>query len=160
MDTHNAGMNVKLPCVSGRSRRRRLRAFACSSLALAILTALEAAPAKPAAATDQPELTWTNGPWADSNFFPIAVWLQDPPMAQRYRQAGFNTYVGLWLGPTEKQLAALNQAGMRVICEQNKIALQHLADTNIIGWMHSDEPDNGQSFGARFGFGSDRKSVV
>src|SRR5436305_7273674 len=87
---------------------------------------------------------WENGLWSDPNFFPIAVWLQEPANASHFRDAGINTYVGLWEGPTEKQLAALKQSGIRVICEQNKVALQHLADPTIIGWMHGDEPDNAQ----------------
>ena len=32
--------------------------------------------------------------------FPIAVWLQAPANAERYRAIGINTYVGLWRGPT------------------------------------------------------------
>lgn len=43
---------------------------------------------------------------------------------------------------------------MRVICFQNEIALRHPCGTNIIAWMHEDEPDNAQKFGARLGFGS------
>src|SRR5262245_11351630 len=38
---------------------------------------------------------WTNGPSSDPNYFPIAVWLQQPSNAARYKAAGFNTYVGL-----------------------------------------------------------------
>ena len=52
-----------------------------------------------------PYAQWENGPPHDANFFPIAVWLQNPGNAKRYRQAGINTYVGLWRGPTEEQLA-------------------------------------------------------
>src|ERR1700756_2168388 len=69
---------------------------------------------------------WSHGPSNDPGFFPLAVWLQDPANAERYRQAGFNTYVALWQGPTEAQLAALKRAGMRVICEQNPVSLKHL----------------------------------
>jgi hypothetical protein len=58
------------------------------------------------------------GPLSDPGFFPIAVWLQDPANAPRYKDMGINVYVGLWKGPTEKQLAALKQHGMRVICAQ------------------------------------------
>ena len=47
------------------------------------------------------------GPPADPGFFPIAVWLQDPRNAGRYKRAGFNLYVGLWQGPTEAQLAVI-----------------------------------------------------
>ncbi|MEK7780178.1 MAG: hypothetical protein AAB370_01595, partial [Verrucomicrobiota bacterium] len=71
-----------------------------------------------------------------------------------YRAAGINTYVGLWQGPTDQQLTELQAAGMRVICFQNEIALRHPCGTNIIAWMHEDEPDNAQKFGARLGFGS------
>ena len=96
---------------------------------------------------------WPHGPPAEPAFFPLAVWLQDPANAERYRQAGFNTYVGLWKGPTEAQLAGLKKAGLKVICEQNAVALGHLDDPTIIGWMHGDEPDNAQSLGKGRGYG-------
>jgi len=98
-------------------------------------------------------LQWENGPSRDADFFPIAVWLQNPAKARRYRDAGFNTYVGLWNGPTEKQLAELKQAGMKVICHQNEVGLKHVDDPTIIGWMHGDEPDNAQSLGQGKGYG-------
>ena len=97
---------------------------------------------------------FTNVPWSDSAFFPLGVWLQDPTNAAAYRQAGFNTFVGLWRGPTEEQLSELKSAGMYVVCEQNSVARRHLDDTSIIAWMQDDEPDNSRSRGARFGFGS------
>jgi hypothetical protein len=81
------------------------------------------------------------------------VWLQAPANAERYRQAGFNTYVGLWRGPTEEQLAALKKAGLRIICHQNEVGLSHRDDASIIGWMHGDEPDNAQSLGDGKGYG-------
>lgn len=84
--------------------------------------------------------------------FPIGVWLQNPTNAARYRAADINTFVGLWQGPTTAQLDALKQEGLAVICAQNELALQR-RDTNIIAWMHNDEPDNAQKLGARFGFG-------
>ena len=31
---------------------------------------------------------WSHGPPSDPNFFPIAVWLQSPANAERFRQAG------------------------------------------------------------------------
>ncbi len=96
---------------------------------------------------------WEHGPSRDPNFFPIAVWLQNPQNASRYREAGINTYVALWNGPTESQLAALKAAGMKVICHQNAAARQHLDDPTIIGWMHGDEPDNAQSRGRSQGYG-------
>jgi hypothetical protein len=86
--------------------------------------------------------------------FPIGVWLQDPTNAVRYRATGINTYVGLWQGPTAQQLSELQAHGLRVICSQNETALRHPAATNIIAWMHNDEPDNSPTRGARFGFGS------
>lgn len=86
-------------------------------------------------------------------FFPIAVWLQDPANATAYRDAGINVYVGLWEGPTDVQLAALSRAGMLVVCGQNQTALDHPARSNILAWMHRDEPDNAKTWGARLGFG-------
>lgn len=97
--------------------------------------------------------SWPKGPPSDPNYFPIGVWLQNPSHAERYRAAGFNTYVGLWHGPTEEQLAALSRAGMRVICEQNSTALRHLNDPTIVGWMHEDEPDNAQELPDHRGYG-------
>jgi hypothetical protein len=108
-----------------------------------------------AAAVDpaSPYAPWKNGPPQDPGFFPIAVWLQNPAKAAQYREAGINTYVGLWRGPTTAQLAALKAAGMRVICHQNETGLQHREDPTIIGWMHGDEPDNAQSLGQGRGYG-------
>jgi hypothetical protein len=97
--------------------------------------------------------TWKNGPSTATDYFPIAVWLQNPSRAERYREAGFNTYVGLWHGPTEEQLSRLKTSGMKVICAQNEIGLRHRDDPTIIGWMHGDEPDNAQSLGPGKGYG-------
>jgi hypothetical protein len=91
-----------------------------------------------------PYSAWKNGPSADPGFFPLAVWLQDPANAEPFRAIGINTYVGLWEGPTDEQLARLTKAGMRVICDQNEVGLRHRDDPIIIGWMHGDEPDNYQ----------------
>jgi len=96
---------------------------------------------------------WSHGPGADPNFFPIAVWLQSPAKASQYREAGINVYVGLWRGPTQEQLQTLKQAGMLLICNQNKVALSHKDERTIIGWMHGDEPDNAQSLGEGKGYG-------
>ena len=90
---------------------------------------------------------------ADPNFFPIAVWVQNPSNAAKYREAGVNLYVGLWRGPTEEQLAELKKHGMRAICSQNQVGLQHKDDPTIVGWMHGDEPDNAQSLGKGKGYG-------
>lgn len=93
------------------------------------------------------------GPPRNENHFPIAVWLQDPRNAARYKAAGINTYVGLWNGPTEPQLAALAKAGLSVFCEQNQVGLEHRNDPVIAGWMHGDEPDNAQSLPGGKGYG-------
>ncbi|MCA1595344.1 MAG: hypothetical protein LC772_02810, partial [Chloroflexi bacterium] len=85
-----------------------------------------------------------DGAPTSSSVFPIAVWLQSPENAAKYRAAGINLYVGLWQGPTEAQLAALKAAGMPVICEQTPVGLAHLSDPTIAGWMQGDEPDNAQ----------------
>ncbi len=96
---------------------------------------------------------WAKGPPPRPDYFPIAVWLQDPKLAPRYKEAGINLYVGLWRGPTEEQLAALKAAGMPVICHQNRLGLKHKNDAIIVGWMHGDEPDNAQSLGSGKGYG-------
>ena len=98
--------------------------------------------------------TVDEGALGQFQFFPHRRVLQDPLNAERYCKAGINTYVGLWEGPTEEQLAALKKAGQWVICGQNEVGLRHCADPTIIGWMHNDEPDNAQSRGVSLGFGS------
>jgi hypothetical protein len=87
------------------------------------------------------------GALADPNFFPLAVWVQNPSRAAEYKKAGINTYVGLWNGPTESQLAELDKHGMKVVCHQNKVGLAHKNKETIIAWMHGDEPDNAQPLG-------------
>lgn len=87
---------------------------------------------------------WKNGPQSDPSFFPIGVWLQNPGNAEKFKAAGFNLYVGLWKGPTEEQLVALEKANMPVICDQNEVGLADKNRAIIVGWMHGDEPDNAQ----------------
>jgi len=105
------------------------------------------------ASTPSAPARWKNGPPADEHYFPIAVWLQNPRNAARYRAAGINLYVGLWQGPTEAQLAELQEAGMPVICAQTPTGLKHTDHPIIVGWMHDDEPDNAQSLGSGQGYG-------
>lgn len=100
--------------------------------------------AESSAAWKSPYARWKNGPPRDPSFFPIAVWLQNPKNAARYREAGINLYVGLWKGPTEEQLRGLRAADMHVICHQNEVGLAHRDDPTIVGWMQDDEPDNAQ----------------
>lgn len=122
---------------------------AVSAIAIAILCTF----ANDTTAAQNRYARWQRGPSPDDTYFPIAVWLQNPANALRYKAAGFNTYVGLWKGPTEAQLAQLKAAGMKVICAQNSVGLAHLDDETIIGWMHGDEPDNAQSLGTGKGYG-------
>src|SRR5215207_1379274 len=69
---------------------------------------------------------------ADENFFPLAVWVQNPLRAAEYKKAGINTYVALWNGPTDAQLAELDKHGMKVVCHQNKVGLAHKDNKTII----------------------------
>jgi len=94
--------------------------------------------------------TFANGLPTDPDFFPLGVWLQSPHNAARYQDIGINLYVGLYQGPTEAQLAALEKASMRVVCAQNEVGLAHRGRA-IVGWMHNDEPDNAQA--ATVGYG-------
>jgi hypothetical protein len=97
--------------------------------------------------------TWTRGPDVGPNRFPIAVWLQSPRNAAKYKAIGINTYVGLWEGPTGEQIAELKRQGMVVFCGQNDYALKHLDEKTIVGWLQEDEPDNAQSLGEGKGYG-------
>jgi hypothetical protein len=89
----------------------------------------------------------------DPSFFPIAVWVQQPSNAERFKAAGINLYVGLWRGPTQEQLEILTKAGMGVICAQNQLALENKSNPIIAAWMHGDEPDNAQALRDRSGWG-------
>jgi hypothetical protein len=107
------------------------------SLALVVSCAQQ----QPAPAPPPPAPRFVHGVPADT--FPIGVWLQSPENAKRYAELGVDLYVGLYGGPTEAQLRALDAAKMRVICAQNEVALKWPAGT-IVGWLHGDEPDNAQ----------------
>jgi hypothetical protein len=104
-------------------------------------------------ATPRSRTHWTNGPNEDSKSFPIAVWLQAPHNAPKYKAIGINLYVGLWEGPTAEQITELKRHGMPVICDQNNYALKHLDEKTIVGWMHGDEPDNAQELPNGKGYG-------
>jgi hypothetical protein len=80
----------------------------------------------------------------DRSFFPIGVWLQSPANAPKYRAMGINTFVGLWDGPTEAQLAQLSKQDMFVVAEQNAVGLNSVNAGIIKAWMQPDEPDNAQ----------------
>ena len=125
-----------------------MKFVSCSApAALLVLSLLSVAlPLRAQTPNAQPSVydRWTHGPFTKTDTFPIAVWLQDPANAARYKAAGINLYVSLWQGPTETQLAALKAADMPVICAQNAVGLAHREDSTIVGWMHGDEPDNAQ----------------
>ncbi len=88
---------------------------------------------------------WRYGPPTDPNYFPIAVWLQSASNAPAYRSIGINTFVGLSQDTTNVELAALRDAGMQTICDQDLDWMAHLTDSTIDGWrIPQDEPDNAQ----------------
>ena len=120
---------------------------------LLVVQSAWAQPRTPAATQPVRQQQFRNGFPANPGFFPIAVWLQDVRNIQKYQDIGINLYVGLWQGPTEQQLSALEKAGMPVICAQNEVGLRNLNRKVIVGWMHRDEPDNAQSLGAGKGYG-------
>ena len=88
---------------------------------------------------------WANGPSTNANVFPIAVWLQQPSNAPRFRAVGINLFVGLWEGPTEAQLSSLADSGMPTFCSQNPVGLTSPNRGLIDAWMQIDEPDNAQN---------------
>src|SRR5688572_8107719 len=130
--------------------RKRHAAFVAIAISCTLVGQLVSARAAESAS---PHGRWTNGISSDPNYFPIAVWVQQPSNAERYKQAGINLYAGLWRGPTSNQLALLQRAGMRVICSQNSFALANKNNPTIAAWMHGDEPDNAQSLGRGQGYG-------
>ena len=118
--------------------------------ALVLFAVLGFNPARADEAAPGPYAQWKNGPSASPDYFPIGVWLQDPGDAAKFQAVGFNLFVGLWLGPTPKQLAALAAAGMPVLCAQNRAGLK-FKDNPIAGWTQVDEPDNSQPRGKKYG---------
>jgi hypothetical protein len=128
----------------------KLHAICIRPLLWAVLLTAAAQGAPAPADSNTPQRPASFG---DKGFFPIGVWVQDPANALRYRAAGFNLYVGLWSGPTDAQLRLLKRAKMSLICDQNQMALSHINDSTIVGWMQVDEPDNAQSLGGGGGYG-------
>ena len=124
--------------------------FLILSVAASTLAAEEG---KATAATTSPYASWANGPSKDAAFFPLAVWLQAPRNAPRYKAIGINLYVGLWEGPTRQQLDELKKHDMPVFCDLNDHAAAHLDEKIVVGWLYGDEPDNAQSLGKGKGYG-------
>src|SRR5215470_11517584 len=90
---------------------------------------------------------FSHGPPSDPAFFPISVWLQSPSNAAAYKAIGVNTFIGLYNGPTDQQLATLQTSGVPALCDQSGVWQSHLSDPMIIGWTQQDEPDNAQPDG-------------
>lgn len=84
------------------------------------------------------------GIYSDPNFFPIAVWVQNPGDAIAYKNNGINMYVGIHRGLNQDKLDLLKKADMRVIAHQNEFGRNNLDEPLIYAWMHGDEPDNAQ----------------
>ena len=77
------------------------------------------------------ETRWPNGFPDRRDFFPLCVWVQNVRNAERYKAIGVNTYVALYRGPTEEQLAALEKAGMYAVVHQNQRSLK-CRDSKVI----------------------------
>lgn len=67
----------------------------------------------PTAGTKSHRILEHDGTPVDEHFFPIAVWLQAPRNAARFKAAGINLYIGLWNGPTDAQLSELERRACR-----------------------------------------------
>ena len=80
----------------------------------------------------------------DPGYFPIAVWLQNPSLADEYKANGINLFIGVHGGLDQEKLNHFKAADMKFICGQNKFALNHPDEPLIYAWMHGDEPDNAQ----------------
>lgn len=85
----------------------------------------------------------------DPHFFPIAVWQQTPQSnAAKYKDIGINIFSGLYDGPNDAALSALQSAGLYTIVTQQKQALSSSFKSVVKGWLQDDEPDNAQPDGS------------
>lgn len=128
---------TRLEVTEGSVRFTRLGDGAVSEVAAGARAASYGAKPSPS-----PYQRWQRGPDADSAFFPIGVWAQDPQLAQRWRDAGVTCYVGLPAGETADQLDALRASGMPVVCAPDPAALARTDDRTIIGWLGARHPDD------------------
>jgi hypothetical protein len=60
--------------------------------------------------------------------------------AKAYKQAGVNLYI-VPADMNELDLSILADAGMKVICGQEPVALARANDKTIVGWLSCDQPD-------------------
>ena len=77
----------------------------------------------------------------------------EPVQGQALSRGGNQPVRWIMAGAHGRAVGSARDAGMRVICSQNEVALAHLDDPTIVGWMHGDEPDNAQSLGSGQGYG-------
>jgi hypothetical protein len=91
---------------------------------------------------ESPYGKWENGLSKSEDYFPIAVWVQQPRNAEKYKAVGINLYVGLSGRLDEEHVAALEKAGMPLIVHYRP---EFKNRKIIVGWMHGDEPDNAQA---------------
>ena len=124
-----------------RGRTWRVHLWMILLLASAILSYLSFLGAQSLA---QDRSRFKNGFPDDPAFIPIGVWVQDPRDAVAFKAMGINTFVGLWEGPTEAQLAELAKVGLYAVAAQNDVALKSPNAHVVKAWMHDDEPDNAQ----------------
>lgn len=129
---------------------RQTRRFVAAMVLSACVTTI-ASTCPPALGSDLPTRTnmrsFTKGLPTDPNFFPIAVWLQQPQNAAAFKAIGINTFVGLSHPPTAAGLAQLESHGIYLVLEQTPEALAQMDSQVIRGWLHIDEPDNAQPDG-------------
>lgn len=91
---------------------------------------------------------WSNGPSADPNFFPIAVWYQTPGSGYFYQKMGINyfIYLGLSANANESNLTYLLKYGMSGATSYSSVYANSVNSGVIKAWMHEkDEPDNAVS---------------
>lgn len=116
-------------------------------LGVCITAVVRACPLGSGLQTGANNRTFARGLPTATDFFPIAVWLQQPQSAATFRAIGINTFVGLWHPPTTAALAELESQGIHLVLQQTPEALA-LRDSQVIrGWLHVDEPDNAQPDG-------------
>jgi len=66
---------------------------------------------------------------ANSSFFPIAVWAQNPKNAAEYKSIGINMFVAARLN--QENLDLLKKADMKVIAHLNDFGRANLQDQTI-----------------------------
>ena len=65
-----------------------------TALVVILLVGLGFATSVAEAEFTNPYAQWSNGPSTDPNYFPLAVWLQDPSTALQWKAANVNLFIG------------------------------------------------------------------